>query len=98
MAACTNKPRTPKSKRWHGSGCFSLTRSIEEMACAKSLLPIRRESVGVRQPGEVEPLLRALRVEVDSTGAPLDPSGTAYVLISEGCDLDVDPKSEVPSR
>jgi len=47
---------------------------------------------------EVEPLLRALRVEVDSTGAPLDPSGTAYVLISEGCDLDVDPKSEVPYR
>jgi tetratricopeptide (TPR) repeat protein len=47
---------------------------------------------------EVEPLLRALRVEVDSTGAPLDPTGTAYVLISEGCDLDVDPKSEVPYR
>jgi len=47
---------------------------------------------------EVEPLLRALRVQVDSTGAPLDPTGTAYVLISEGCDLDVDPKSEVPYR
>jgi tetratricopeptide (TPR) repeat protein len=47
---------------------------------------------------EVEPLLRALRVEVDSTGAPLDPTGTAYVLGSDGCDLDVDPKSEVPYR
>ena len=47
---------------------------------------------------EVEPLLRALRVEVDSTGAPLDPTGTAYVLLSDECDLDVDPKSEVPFR
>lgn len=47
---------------------------------------------------EVEPLLRALRVEVDSTGAPLDPAGTAYVLVGDGCDLDVDPKSEVPYR
>jgi len=47
---------------------------------------------------EVEPLLRALRVQVDPTGAPLDPTGTAYVLTSEGCDLDVDPKSEVPYR
>jgi len=47
---------------------------------------------------EVEPLLRALRVQVDSTGAPLDPTGTAYVLVGDGCDLDVDPKSEVPYR
>jgi hypothetical protein len=39
-----------------------------------------------------------LRVEVDSTGAPLDPTGTAYVLVSAECDLDVDPKSEVPYR
>jgi len=47
---------------------------------------------------EVEPLLRAVRVEVDSTGAPLDPTGTAYVMVGDGCDLDVDPKSEVPYR
>ncbi len=47
---------------------------------------------------EVEPLLRAMRVEVDSTGAPLDPTGTAYVMVGDGCDLDVDPKSEVPYR
>ncbi len=47
---------------------------------------------------EIEPFLRALRVEVDSTGAPLDPTGTAYVLTNAGCDLDVDPKSEVPFR
>src|SRR6185295_14611830 len=45
---------------------------------------------------EVEPLLRALRLAVDSTGAPLDPTGTAYVMVGDGCVLDVDPKSEVP--
>jgi tetratricopeptide (TPR) repeat protein len=47
---------------------------------------------------EIEPVLRALRMEVDSTGAPLDPAGTAYVLVNAGCDVDVDPKSEVPYR
>ena len=45
---------------------------------------------------EIEPVLRALRVDLDSTGAPLDPAGTAYVLVNAGCDLDLDPKSEVP--
>jgi tetratricopeptide (TPR) repeat protein len=47
---------------------------------------------------EIEPVLRALRMELDSTGAPLDPAGTAYVLVNAGCDVDVDPKSEVPYR
>jgi len=47
---------------------------------------------------EIEPVLRALRMDLDSTGAPLDPAGTAYVLVSAGCDVDVDPKSEVPRR
>jgi tetratricopeptide (TPR) repeat protein len=47
---------------------------------------------------EIEPLLRALRIAMDSNGAPLDPSGTGYVLIDNGCDLEVDPKSEVPYR
>lgn len=47
---------------------------------------------------EIETVLRALRVEVDSSGAPLDPAGTGYVLINGGCDLDGNPKSEVPYR
>jgi len=47
---------------------------------------------------EIEPGLRALRMELDSTGAPLDPAGTAYVLVNAGCDVDVDPKSVVPYR
>jgi hypothetical protein len=39
-----------------------------------------------------------LRVAVDASGAPLDPAGTPYVLIKGNCDLDGDPKSEVPYR
>jgi tetratricopeptide (TPR) repeat protein len=46
---------------------------------------------------EIEPLLRALRIGVDSMGAPLDPAGTAYVLV-EDCKIEVDPKSDVPRR
>lgn len=44
---------------------------------------------------EIEPVLRSLHLPMDSAGAPLDPSGTAYVLINSPCDVDVDPKSEV---
>lgn len=43
---------------------------------------------------EIEPVLRSLRVPLDSEAAPMDPSGAAYVL--KGCDVDLNPKSEVP--
>jgi hypothetical protein len=45
---------------------------------------------------EVEPALRALPVPVDITGAPLDPSGKPYVLVSTNCEIALDPKSEIP--
>ncbi|MDQ2920525.1 MAG: hypothetical protein M3R52_02755 [Acidobacteriota bacterium] len=47
---------------------------------------------------EIEQVLRALRLNLDSAGAPIDPSGTAYVLVSTKCDVDLDPKSEVPGK
>jgi tetratricopeptide (TPR) repeat protein len=47
---------------------------------------------------EVEPVLRSLRLSMDATGAPLDPSGTAYVLVNGNCDVDIDPKSKVPQK
>jgi tetratricopeptide (TPR) repeat protein len=46
---------------------------------------------------ETEPILRALRWNLDSTGAPLDPAGTGYILKAD-CDLAIDPKSKVPRR
>ncbi|HEY8225591.1 MAG TPA: hypothetical protein VIG25_09955 [Pyrinomonadaceae bacterium] len=45
---------------------------------------------------ELQPLLSNLRVPLDSGGAPLDPSGTPYVL--KGCEVELDPKSEVPDK
>jgi tetratricopeptide (TPR) repeat protein len=43
--------------------------------------------------------LRALRLPTDAnTAAPLDPAGTPYVLVKGGCDVDVDPRSQVPYR
>jgi hypothetical protein len=47
---------------------------------------------------EAETLLRASRFQVDSSGAPLDPAGTPYRLVKNGCDVDLDPKSEVPYK
>ena len=44
---------------------------------------------------EVGLVLRALRLNLDAAGAPLDPSGTAYVIVSDSCDVALDPKSEV---
>jgi tetratricopeptide (TPR) repeat protein len=47
---------------------------------------------------EIEPVLRSLRLPMDSTGAPLDPAGTPYVLVNGNCDVDIDPKSLVPQK
>ena len=47
---------------------------------------------------EVEPVFRALRLRVDAAGAPLDPSGTPYVLDNTKCEVELDPKSDVPGK
>lgn len=47
---------------------------------------------------EMEPIFRAFRVGVDSSGAPLDPTGVPYVLKSGACEVELDPKSEVPAK
>ena len=47
---------------------------------------------------EIEPVFRALRVPMDASGAPLDPSGTPYVLRAGECEIDLDPKSEIPAK
>ncbi|HEX9421874.1 MAG TPA: hypothetical protein VF899_01430 [Pyrinomonadaceae bacterium] len=47
---------------------------------------------------ETEPLLRDLNMNTDSTGAPLDPGGTPYVLIVAKCDLNLDRNSKVPRK
>ena len=47
---------------------------------------------------EVGSLLQTLRFRVDLAGAPLDPAGTPYRLVKDGCDVDLDPRSEVPGK
>ena len=45
---------------------------------------------------EVEPVLRSLRVPLAVDAAPMDPSGAPYVL--KGCEVELDPKSDVPGK
>ena len=47
---------------------------------------------------EIEPVFRALRLPVALSGAPLDPTGVPYVLRSDACEVDLDPKSEIPAK
>jgi tetratricopeptide (TPR) repeat protein len=47
---------------------------------------------------EIEPVFRALRVATDASGAPVDPSGVPYVLRAGACEVDLDPKSEIPVK
>ncbi|MDQ2936404.1 MAG: hypothetical protein M3R67_02735 [Acidobacteriota bacterium] len=72
--------------------------SWDQRDALRKALSIYRSKVG-RCPSswkEVEVLSRALRLSVDSTGAPLDPAGIPYVLVNGNCDVDLDPRSEVP--
>jgi tetratricopeptide (TPR) repeat protein len=74
--------------------------SFDQRDGLREVLSAYRKRVG-RCPSswkEIEPILRVLRVRVGFTGAPLDPAGTAYLLVNTTCEIEVDPKSEVPHR
>ncbi len=47
---------------------------------------------------EITLSLRAAGLRVDASGAPLDPKNIPYVLIKDGCDVDLNEHSEVPHR
>jgi tetratricopeptide (TPR) repeat protein len=47
---------------------------------------------------EIAALLRMGGLSTNDSGAPLDPAGAPYLLLSENCDVDLDQKSEVPYR
>lgn len=46
----------------------------------------------------IAPMMRNMRFRLDSSGAPLDPADTPYLFLKEKCDVDLDLKSEVPSK
>jgi tetratricopeptide (TPR) repeat protein len=72
---------------------------LDERDALRRLMTVYKAGTG-RCPGswrELEGALRAFKVKVDSSGAPLDPSGVPYLLL-ENCDLFLDRKSEVPAK
>ena len=74
--------------------------SFEERDALRRVLSAYKSRAG-RCPAswkEIESILRAIRMRVDSSGAPFDPAGTPYVLVKAGCDVDLDPLSKVPYK
>lgn len=74
--------------------------SMDQRDAFKKLLATYQGRVG-RCPAnwkELEPVFRALRIPVDASGAPLDPSGTPYVLDSSKCEVNLNEKSLIPGR
>ena len=72
--------------------------SLEDRDALLQVLAVFQAKMG-RCPSswkETQPLLRSLNMSLDSNGAPLDPGGTAYVLIPGKCDLNLDRNSKVP--
>ena len=47
---------------------------------------------------EISSSLRSAGLRLEANGAPLDPGGTPYRLVSSGCDVDLDENSTVPLR
>jgi hypothetical protein len=46
----------------------------------------------------IAPVLQSLRFSFDRQGSPLDPTGSPYILVKDGCDVDLDPKSAIPYK
>jgi tetratricopeptide (TPR) repeat protein len=74
--------------------------SFDQREALRKVISLYQTRVG-RCPSswkELEPVFRASRLRMDAAGAPLDPSGTAYVLVGGKCEVELDPQSEVPRK
>jgi tetratricopeptide (TPR) repeat protein len=72
--------------------------SLDESDALRRVLSAQRERNGGRCPSswrEVASVLRAARFNQDATGAPLDPSGAPYKLLTDRCDVELDERSAV---
>jgi tetratricopeptide (TPR) repeat protein len=72
--------------------------SMDEQDLLRRLLVAYKSKMG-RCPEswrQIEASLHALRLQLDSSGAPRDPSGTPYQLVKDKCDVTLGEKSEVP--
>jgi tetratricopeptide (TPR) repeat protein len=74
--------------------------SLEERDRIRQVLSNFRERTS-RCPAdwrEVAPLLRAARLRLDASGAPVDPSKVPYVLDAAACDVKLGDSSRIPKR
>jgi tetratricopeptide (TPR) repeat protein len=74
--------------------------SFDDRDVLLRILGTYKASTG-RCPGswrEILNLMRSARVRVDASGAPVDPAGTPYILLTDKCDVEVDWRSEVPFK
>jgi hypothetical protein len=72
--------------------------SLDEQDALRRLLSAQRERNAGRCPSswrEIAPALRAARLRADASGAPLDPSGVPYRLLSDKCGVELGEESEV---
>ncbi|HYG08939.1 MAG TPA: hypothetical protein VD835_03085 [Pyrinomonadaceae bacterium] len=71
--------------------------SLDEMDALRALLNAHRARTGKCPPAwrELSPALRAARFQLDSSAAPLDPSGVPYVFKQESCEVELGEKSEI---
>jgi tetratricopeptide (TPR) repeat protein len=74
--------------------------SWDQRDTLRKLLTVYKNQNGRCLPSwrDVGAVLHTLHFAVDASGAPVDPSGAPYRLVKNGCDVDLDPKSEVPAR
>ena len=74
--------------------------SIEERDRIRKVLSDYKARTGhcVAAWKEISSTLRAAGLQIDRSGAPLDPSNMAYRLVKGGCDVDLDEYSPVPHR
>ncbi len=68
----------------------AIRRALEEFRARSSRCPSAWR--------EVAPSLRDMRMRLDSSGAPLDPTDVPYVLDSDACDVRLDERSEIPKK
>lgn len=72
--------------------------AMDEQDALRRLLTAYKSRIG-RCPESwrsLEPLLRALKMQVDASGAPLDPTGVPYRLANDKCDVSFGEMSHIP--
>jgi tetratricopeptide (TPR) repeat protein len=68
----------------------AIRRALEEFRARTSRCPASWR--------EAAPLLRTMKLRLDASGTPLDPTDIPYVLDTAACDVRLDERSEIPKK